>query len=379
MQGQIGSLITTVCNLEQNGALGTGDAATLRGVLDGNSCAPAAPPVTDPLTGLPVTPAPGGGPADPTPASPKTDTLADRAARNSQAWSALSSSISTATGSLTNLGSAIGGISNVIDGVKGDLQGGQKELKELTDALEASMNDLDSARKTAVRDVGKVAENQERVTAAAQQAFQDAADEADAELAKIIDPAVTKISDRTEKNARTVGVLFNRSTRGLRRVGVLIQREGFSAIQRQQQVLTGARLTSAQQVRRQAQQALAGIDQVVNGSVRDLESAAAILRRDLTNVLLDLGDPDVEGSGLLGIMSAGAATASSADVQLTRATSKTTSYANQRSEDIVGIALRQAQADASLRRLLTLGAFGSDEVQAGLQTVYDFHIGSEQQ
>ena len=85
----------------------------------------------------------------------------------------------------------------------------------------------------------------------------------------------------------------------------------------------------------------------------------------------------VHGSGLLGAMTTGAATARSADYQLALATDKTTSYASVRSADIGGILLRQAQSDAALKMEAELPAFGMD-LPSGTEhrTVYTFHIGA---
>ena len=108
-----------------------------------------------------------------------------------------------------------------------------------------------------------------------------------------------------------------------------------------------------------------------------MEAAGALLTQDLNRVLLDLGDRTVNGSGLLGAMTTGAATARSADYQLALATDTTTSYANVRSADIGGLLLRQAQSDASLQMAAALPAFGID-LPTGTEhrTVYTFHIGS---
>ncbi|QWC84621.1 hypothetical protein KLP28_13755 [Nocardioidaceae bacterium] len=371
LSGKVADLLAIVCD-------GGAAAQQMRDILDGGTC-PVVPGGGQP--GDPNDPNDPNAPVvDPNPGAgntPVADSLADRAQRNAAAWATLSSSVGGAQGALDVVANAVSGVSGALGGLTEGVKGDRLELRELTDALQAAMTELDAARTVAIESVDEVAENQEAVTAAAREAFEDAADAADDSLADIVDPATRQISRRTAENAETLGRAFDKSIAGLRGAGRLIRSDGYAAIRRQQRVLLGARQSARQQITRQAGQALAGIDRVVSGSVRDLDSAAAILRRDLTNVLLDLGDPDVAGSGLLGIMSAGAATARSADLQLTQATDRTTSYANQRSSDIDGIRLRQEQADASLRRLQQLGAFGDPEAD-GVQVVYDVHIGSGQ-
>ena len=96
-------------------------------------------------------------------------------------------------------------------------------------------------------------------------------------------------------------------------------------------------------------------------------------------MILDLGDPQVQGSGLLGSMAASAAKADTADYQLALASQSAAGYANIRSEDIAGILLRQAQFQAALEQAETFPAFHIELPSgASWQTVYAFHVGGQQ-
>ena len=82
-----------------------------------------------------------------------------------------------------------------------------------------------------------------------------------------------------------------------------------------------------------------------------------------------------EGACRVPCAGAGAAAAGSADYQLAQATDQTTSYGSVREQDVAGIMLRQAQAEASLQRQADLPAFERelpDSVQH--RTVYSFHL-----
>ena len=113
----------------------------------------------------------------------------------------------------------------------------------------------------------------------------------------------------------------------------------------------------------------------VTSANRDLGTTRTQLIRDLNNVLLDLGNPRVQGSGVIGTVAKGATAAGSADFQLALATDRTSAYGAVREQDVAGIMLRQAQAEASLERQADLPAFAM-EMPDGVQhrTVYTFHL-----
>jgi hypothetical protein len=110
-----------------------------------------------------------------------------------------------------------------------------------------------------------------------------------------------------------------------------------------------------------------------------MTAASSLLSRDLHNVLLDLGTRRVKGSGLLGSMATGAATANSAGYQLSLASRTASSYANVRKGDIAGILLRQAQTDTAMKLQAALPAFRLKLPDSAThRIVYSFHVrGSE--
>ena len=81
------------------------------------------------------------------------------------------------------------------------------------------------------------------------------------------------------------------------------------------------------------------------------------------------------GSGVIGTVAKGATAAGSADYQLGLASDQTSAYAAVRSQDVAGIMLRQAQAEAALTRQAELPAFGADlPSTVQYRTVYSFHL-----
>lgn len=121
--------------------------------------------------------------------------------------------------------------------------------------------------------------------------------------------------------------------------------------------------------------ALRGIEESTAASTRDVESARLLLADSLNNVLLDLGDPLVPGSGILGAVSASAAKSDTADYQLAQASQRAAGYANVREEDIAGILLRNAQFRAALERAQSLPLFHLEVPEgATSQTIYVFAV-----
>ena len=95
-------------------------------------------------------------------------------------------------------------------------------------------------------------------------------------------------------------------------------------------------------------------------------------------MLLDLGNPDQPGKGLLGTLGKSARAADSADYQLGLASDTVSSYSSVRGQEVDGILLRQAQAEAALQRQAELPAFAT-ELPSNVQhrTVYLFHLGGD--
>jgi trimeric autotransporter adhesin len=256
-------------------------------------------------------------------------------------------------------------------GQEGSVVGGKVK------GLQKAMKSLLVARTTVTSQVQKVKEQQATAIAGVKEAFRQAASDASDNVSDTVDPQIRQVTAKSQLSRDELGKMFTRSAAGLDAAAGKITQDGAATLEKQKKSFAREQEAAGDRISQQVQQGLAGIASGVSSSTRDMEAASALLSQDLHRVLLDLGDRKVNGSGLLGAMTTGAATARSADYQLALATDTATSYANVRSADIGGLLLRQAQSDASLQMAAALPAFGI-ELPSGAdhRTVYTFHIGS---
>lgn len=204
-------------------------------------------------------------------------------------------------------------------------------------------------------------------------------DQAVDDLRNAVDPEIRKVTNAGATASSRLNDGFNN---GSNRMGDLADQlviQGRDSIEEQKREFTSAQQQAAEGITGQIRQGLARIGDGVTASTRDMSAATSLLTADLRKVLLDLGQREVNGGGLLGAMTTSAQTAKSADVQLSNATSQTSAYSNVRSADIAGILLRQAQAKAAMEKLARMPAFELD-LSAGTlhRTVYNYRIGDGQ-
>lgn len=314
-----------------------------------------------------------------TPGEPMEARIAGQAAAWSEVVRATTTSDATqGTGqALAALDAAIGAVAEQLDLIRGSVERDSGNVEEQVRALDDTIKNLQKARTDVSARIAKVRDQQDAVVAAVQEAFRSAADDASAEVAGTVDPEIRRVSTRSAESREELGKMFDQSASGLSTAAASIVKDGAKTLERQKKTFAQSQEAAGVRISGQVEDGLSMIARGVSSSTRDMEAAGALLTQDLNRVLLDLGDRRVNGSGLLGAMTTGAATARSADYQLALATDKTTSYANVRSADIGGLLLRQAQSDAALRMQAELPAFAL-ELPAGTEhrTVYTFHIGA---
>jgi hypothetical protein len=281
--------------------------------------------------------------------------------------------------SITALQTQIGEVDTAFDAltdsVSGDPSG--SPVRERLRLLRSGVGDLVQLDGDSLRQIKVVQERQTQAIADVKAAFRKAADDASTDVSGTVDPQIRQVTKNSAQSSDTLGRMFDQSASGLSSAAGKIARDGATTLEKQKRGFAQEQAAAGNRISDQVEQGLSGIATGVTSSTRDMEAAGALLTQDLNRVLLDLGDRTVNGSGLLGAMTTGAATARSADYQLALATDTTTSYANVRSADIGGLLLRQAQSDASLQMAAALPAFGID-LPTGTEhrTVYTFHIGS---
>lgn len=190
-----------------------------------------------------------------------------------------------------------------------------------------------------------------------------------------LDSAIEQVSKQGAENSAQLGKAFENSAKGLSSAAEALESSGKKAVDRQRSQLAKTEKQATTSLSAVMTGSLDQISGDISSATRDLGSTRTQLTRDLANILLDLGNPRVKGSGVVGTLAKSADTARSADYQLALAADRTTSYGSVRERDVSGIMLRQAQAEAALQRQAELPAFAldlPDSVQH--RTVYTFHL-----
>lgn len=210
------------------------------------------------------------------------------------------------------------------------------------------------------------------------QEFDEFEDETSEHMPENVDEQVRVVTDRVNGARDSVVESYNSTIAGLATTSDAVINDTGGQLAEQQSTLESQQDETSTALNESTTAVLEGIHQTSATSTRDLEGASAQLGSSLSNVILDLGDPEVQGSGILGSMSASSAMSDTADYQLALASQRAAGFANVRSEDIAEIMLRQAQFSASLEEASGLPAFHLDVPSgASSQTIYAFHVGGD--
>lgn len=377
MQAQNAEIAAELCDLVRADGDSTGltlqQAERLRSYLTDEGCA-----VADDGSGEPA--------PEPTalrPPAPYTQSMDARLADQAAAWDAivsatdtgdttqgLGASLATLDGRVQTLRDAVDDVDDAVQDGNGSVGGSVDRLRRETDAaladgalLLARLNDVKTQQDALAE---KVAD-----------AFENAGDEADARVQAVIGEQVRVVSEQGAISRQTVVDAFDRSIAGLESTSDVVVGDSKATIEQQRGALGEQTdgLTAA--LDQQTVASLERIGQSTASSTRDVEGARTLLAADLAAVLLDLGDREVDGSGILGAMATSAAKADTADYQLALASKNASGYANVRADDIAGIMLRQAQFTASVEAAASLPAFHLDVPSGATSTtLYAFTIGA---
>lgn len=247
-----------------------------------------------------------------------------------------------------------------------------RELFRQLGDLETSSRDVTDALKVLV-------DSQETAKGAINDAFTAAESSAQGDVEQSTQSSLERVSRQSIQARAQVDDAFTRSQVGMQRAAAEIVGDGRATINEQRAKLNQSTKQASGQIQSNVRSGLSTIADTVSASTRNTAAAGRLLRADLTKVLLDLGDPAVDGAGLLGTLSADAGSSRAADYQLAVASRTASSYANARTQDVGGIALRQAQAEAAFRRQAKLPGFQVG-IPAGVEhsTIYTFHLAAGQ-
>lgn len=279
---------------------------------------------------------------------------------------------------------------NAVDGALGEVektlndaanaQNQDAEKKELTDEAKVSLRDRIHSASDAVNALGKNLEDmtnmQADLSSAIKEAFKDSANETRDTLTGMINEEIRKVSSNGSSAASTAQEAFAASIAGITDTANTVVQVAGDSIEVQHKDMNDRIEGLRQSLDSVTERSLVALSTRAENATRDLAGASVQLNNDLSKLMLDLGDSNAEGAGLLGALKSNSAKAGAADYQLALAMQNAQGYTNLRSEDIAALQKRQAQFKASLQRLRSLPTFHlSNAGSAEVKTVYTFQIG----
>lgn len=420
MSAQNKELAEQLCALstERGGSLSAEQVEHLRGYLTTSSCGGAASPSAAPSSEAPspapsesasTTPsaepskneapsaestAPEGNTRSITPNTSATRTpMEQRIATAVAAWDEVLAATSMddpkegLARDAKNLNDAV----NAVDGALGEVektlndaanaQNQDAEKKEEpTEEAKVSLRDRIHSASDAVNALGKNLEDmtnmQADLSSAIKEAFKDSANETRDTLTGMINEEIRKVSSNGSSAASTAQEAFAASIAGITDTANTVVQVAGDSIEVQHKDMNERIEGLRQSLDSVTERSLVALSTRAENATRDLAGASVQLNNDLSKLMLDLGDSNAEGAGLLGALKSNSAKAGAADYQLALAMQNAQGYTNLRSEDIAALQKRQAQFKASLQRLRSLPTFHlSNAGSAEVKTVYTFQIG----
>lgn len=280
---------------------------------------------------------------------------------------------------------------NAVDGALGEVektlndaanaQNQDAEKKEEpTDQAKVSLRDRIHSASDAVNALGKNLEDmtnmQADLSTAIKEAFKESADETRESLTSMISEEIRKVSSDGSSSASAAKAAFSASIAGITDTANTVVQVAGESIEVQHKDMNDRIEGLRQSLDSVTERSLVALSTRAENATRDLAGASVQLNNDLSKLMLDLGDSNAEGAGLLGALKSNSAKAGAADYQLALAMQNAQGYTNLRSEDIAALQKRQAQFKASLQRLRSLPTFHlSNAGSAEVKTVYTFQIG----
>lgn len=358
MVAQNSALATTVCSLRDLGQISDSAALALRLQIVGHPC---------------------GSNAD-----AAETTLGARLEAQRKRWTALESQTKSGGQLLKDLGDSRASLRAVIDSIDDT----RKLISEDRAKLEDVLDRINEARKQAdkgAEDLDSLSDHVAGVQlrySTAQATLTTALDDAKkaASTAQAVDlqEEIQNVATQGERSTDELGKAFTSSAEGLASAAEQLQDGTAQTLKKQSDDLADQQKSDQADLNDKTKAGLSTISGSVTSATRDIDTTRTSLTKDLNNVLLDLGNPKQPGKGLLGTLSKSARSADSADYQLGLASDKVSSYSSVRSQEVGGIMLRQAQAEAALQRQAELPAFATElPANTTHRTIYEFHLGGD--
>lgn len=275
---------------------------------------------------------------------------------------------------------------NAVDGALGEVEktlndaANAEKKEEPTEEAKVSLRDRIHSASDAVNALGKNLEDmtnmQADLSTAIKEAFKESADTTRESLTSMISEEIRKVSSDGSSSASAAKEAFSASIAGITDTANTVIQVAGESIEVQHKDMNDRIEGLRQSLDSVTERSLVALSTRAENATRDLAGASVQLNNDLSKLMLDLGDSNAEGAGLLGALKSNSAKAGAADYQLALAMQNAQGYTNLRSEDIAALQKHKAQFKASLQRLRSLPTFhlpnaGSAEVK----TVYTFQIG----
>ena len=275
---------------------------------------------------------------------------------------------------------ALGEVEKTLNDVANAQNQDAEKKEEPTDQAKVSLRDRIHSASDAVNALGKNLEDmtnmQADLSTAIKEAFKESADETRESLTGMISEEIRKVSSDGSSSASAAKEAFSASIAGITDTANTVVQVAGESIEVQHKDMNDRIEGLRQSLDSVTERSLVALSTRAENATRDLAGASVQLNNDLSKLMLDLGDSNAEGAGLLGALKSNSAKAGAADYQLALAMQNAQGYTNLRSEDIAALQKRQAQFKASLQRLRSLPTFHlSNAGSAEVKTVYTFQIG----
>jgi len=185
--------------------------------------------------------------------------------------------------------------------------------------------------------------------------------------------------DEARRDAETEAAgLLNPFAQELDRIGKGVVTRGKRTVTRQRAALDREAAAFRTDLDSTVDRSVQRIDAQVGAANRDLASSERQLLADLKAVLVNIGQPRQDGSGLLGAIFTGARRTGASNLKIAGTGDATEAFSQVRATALDDLYLQQAQVAASLEAEAAFPAFDL-EVPAGAshRTVFSFHVGQD--
>lgn len=266
-------------------------------------------------------------------------------------------------------------VEDTIEQMQRDSNTNQTRGEQVREDLLEGLAEVGSELHQLKTDIDKALQGQEELKGDIEQAFTDAVDDGHDVIDEAVEDNIAHVSDLGERQRDNLNEAYSTLIDGLRESAESSIEDGKGLVDKQQEELAKRQDAATTTFDEHTVTALDRIETSSQAATRNISAASEQLGESLQRVILDLGDPEVEGSGILGAIATNAAMTDSADYQLALASQNVSGFANVRSESIEGIMLQQALLTTTLEKSTTQPPFHA-EMPEGMktQTIYTFTL-----